>query len=110
MSVTPDDPHREHRGRPGKYPGSPKTVRVRVPEGTEDYVEWCITELPQILHDYRLAARPTRNWVAFDNLIAAMIKSQQLWRNEALIKGFSGYFVPHNEFFMAPFFRRDGTK
>lgn len=76
MSVTPDKPKREHRGRPGKYPGSPKTVRMRVPEGTEAYVQWCLTELPRLHSTYMGVRKETRNWNSFNSFVSSLRESQ----------------------------------
>jgi len=77
MSDTPSNQSMERRGRPGKYPGSPQTVRIRVPKGTEDFVHWAITELNPLVSDYNQASRPTRDWTAFHRMMDAIRLSQK---------------------------------
>lgn len=74
---TPDtQPKSDGRGRPGKYPGTPLTTRMRVPAGSEEYVLWALTELPSLYQDYCAAARPTRNWTEFQRFMDAVNLSQ----------------------------------
>lgn len=110
MNRTPENHESGHRGRPGKYPGSPKTVRIRVPQGYEAYVEWCITELPSILHDYNSACKTTRDWTAFIRLMATIHRSQRSWKNEMLIDGYPGVFHDHPTLSMGGVFLVDDSE
>ncbi len=87
MSSTPDSPKRDGRGRPGKFPGSPKTVRIRVPEGMEEYVYWALTELPDIYDDYVRASKDSRNWTEFRRFSRAVRTSQLRHLNALLTNG-----------------------
>lgn len=84
---TPENPRKEFRGRPGKYPGSPTTVRVRIPAGLEEYVYWCITELPEIYKDYVLASRSTRDWTAFRRFVESVRINQTRHLNALIVNG-----------------------
>lgn len=87
MTNTPGNRGIELRGRPGKFPGSPVTVRIRVPLGTSAYIYWCLTELPSLLDDYRQSAKDTRNWTEFRRFSGALRVSQRQFIYRMVARG-----------------------
>jgi len=86
--TTPDSTPKSHgRGRPGKYPGTPLTTRMRVPVGSEEYVLWALTELPSLYQDYCSAAKSTRDWTAFSRFAEAVSLSQYRHLNGRIQSG-----------------------